>query len=168
MRALIVGNENLELVDRQEPLPGPDDVMVAVHSCGICGSDVHLLSHEASMRGQVLGHELSGTIAAVGRDVDGWAVGQAVAVDPLITCRACEACRLGYPLLCTAAPNVGITTPGGQAELVAVPHQQLVALPGGIDIELGAHAEPHPLALRPLDLASAPPGANALVYGIGR
>lgn len=75
MRALVVENGNLELVNRQEPRPGPGDVVVAVHSCGICGSDVHLLSLEAGLRGQILGHELSGSIAAIGENVDDWAIG---------------------------------------------------------------------------------------------
>src|SRR6516164_4063291 len=64
---------------RPVPRPGPDELVVRVHSCGICGSDIHQLRDGWGSRpGTVAGHEWSGTIAAVGDDVTGWAVGEHV------------------------------------------------------------------------------------------
>lgn len=167
MKALVVTDSGVEVVERPDPEPQAGDVLLEVHSCGICGSDVHLLASEPAVRGQILGHEMSGTVAAVGPGVEGWSIGQAAGVNPLVSCDSCEACKLGYPLMCTNNPNLGISAPGGLAELVVVPAHQLVALPDGVDIELGAHAEPLAVALRAVELADAPPGAETLVYGIG-
>ena len=167
MRALALAPGGVEVVERPDPRPEPDGVVVAVHSCGICGSDVHTAERGAGMRGQVPGHEFAGTIVEVGRDAGDWRVGQAVAVDPLGGCGVCAACRAQLPFLCGARPNLGLSAPGGFAELVAAPAAQLVALPDGVDPELGAHAEPLAVALHALDLAAASPADEVLVFGVG-
>jgi threonine dehydrogenase-like Zn-dependent dehydrogenase len=168
VRALALAGDGVEVVERPDPRPPPDGVVVAVHSCGICGSDVHTAERGAGIRGQVPGHELAGTIVEVGAEAgDGWRVGQAVAVDPLGSCGSCPACRQQLPFLCAARPNLGLTAPGGFAELVAVPAAQLVALPEGVDVELGAHAEPLAVALHALRLAPPARSEDALVFGVG-
>ena len=113
MKALVVTAEGVELLDRPDPEPPPDGVVVSVHSCGICGSDVHSVAVGSRRRGQILGHELSGRIAEVGRSVRGWRHGQAVAVNPLGGCGSCGVCRQGLPFLCDRLPNLGLTAPGG-------------------------------------------------------
>jgi threonine dehydrogenase-like Zn-dependent dehydrogenase len=166
MRALVVRPGHVEVADHPDPRPAADGVVVAVHSCGICGSDVHMVT--AGVRaGHVLGHEFSGTVVEVGRDVTGWRSGQAVAVNPLGGCGSCAACRQQLPFLCRAVPNLGLDVPGGYAEYVAVPQAQLLALPDGVDTELGAHAEPLAVALHALELARVAPGDDSLVYGVG-
>jgi threonine dehydrogenase-like Zn-dependent dehydrogenase len=143
----------VEVVDRPDPLVEPGGSVVAVHSCGICGSDVHAVKAGVRWQGQVLGHEFSGTVVEVGRDVRDLRVGQAVAVNPLGGCGSCRVCRQDLPFLCPQRPNLGLTAPGGFAELVAVPRAQLFALPEGVDPELGAHAEPLAVALHAVGLA---------------
>ena len=155
------------MVEHPDPDPSPDGVVVAVHSCGICGSDVHSVAAGSRRRGQILGHELSGTIAEVGSEARGWRHGQAVAVNPLGGCGSCPVCRQGLPFLCDRLPNLGLTAPGGFAEYVAVPQAQLFALPRGVDVELGAHAEPLAVALHAVGLSGAAPGDDALVFGVG-
>jgi len=167
VKALIIVPGGVELVDQPDPEPPPDGVVVAVHSCGICGSDVHSVEVGSRRRGQILGHELSGTIAEVGSSVTAWRHGQAVAVNPLGGCGSCAVCRQGLPFLCDRLPNLGLTAPGGFAEYVAVPQAQLHAMPEGIDVELGAHAEPLAVALHAVGLARAAPGDDALVFGVG-
>jgi len=167
MKALVMQPGGVEIVDRPDPHAEPDGAVVAVHSCGICGSDVHLVEAGVRYHGQVLGHEFSGTVVEVGRDVRDLSVGQVVAVNPLGGCGACAVCRRDLPFLCAAHPNLGLTAPGGFAELVSVRRAQLFALPEGVDAELGAHAEPLAVALHAIGLAGAAPGADALVFGVG-
>ncbi len=168
MKALaVVPGGGVEVVDRPDPRPEPDGAVVAVHSCGICGSDVHLVEAGVRRHGQVLGHELSGTVVEVGSDVRDLRPGQEVAVNPLGGCGSCAVCRQDLPLLCERVPNLGLTAPGGFAELVAVPRAQLFALPEGVNIELGAHAEPLAVALHAVEMARAAPGDDALVFGVG-
>jgi threonine dehydrogenase-like Zn-dependent dehydrogenase len=167
MKALVLAPEGVEVVDVEDPRPQARGVVVEVHTCAICGSDVHRVANGARSRGQILGHELSGTIAELGREAGGWRLGQAVAVNPLGGCGSCRVCLQGLPFLCDRLPNLGLTAPGGFAQFVAVPEEQLVALPEGVDVELGAHAEPLAVALHALGLARAAPGDDALVFGVG-
>jgi threonine dehydrogenase-like Zn-dependent dehydrogenase len=168
MRALVVvPGGRAEVVERDDPLADPGHVVIAVHSCGICGSDVHVVEAGVARHGQVLGHEFAGTVVEVGRDAGDWRVDQAVAVNPLCGCGSCRPCREGLPLRCTELPNLGLTAPGGFAEYVAVPQAQLFALPEGVETELGAHAEPLAVALHAVGLAQPAPEGDALVFGVG-
>jgi threonine dehydrogenase-like Zn-dependent dehydrogenase len=167
VKALVMQPGGVEVVERPDPVASPDGAVVAVHSCGICGSDVHVVEAGVRRRGQVLGHEFSGTVVSVGDDAGDLRVGQVVAVNPLGGCGSCAACEQGLPLLCAEVPNLGLTAPGGFAELVAVPRAQLFPLPDGVDPELGAHAEPLAVALHAIAMARAAPGDDALVFGVG-
>jgi threonine dehydrogenase-like Zn-dependent dehydrogenase len=167
MKALVVRPSGVEVTDRPDPVAERDSVVVRVHSCGICGSDVHAVETGYRPSGSILGHEMSGTIAELGPGVSGWLVGQAVAVNPLIGCGECTACWHQLPLVCQRRPNLGLTAPGGFAEYLAAPASQLQALPEGVDVELGAHAEPLAVALHAVGLAGLTPGDDALVFGVG-
>lgn len=156
-----------EVADTRDPAPAPDEVVVAVDACGLCGSDVHSLASGQTADGQILGHEFSGRIAAVGRDVTGWREGQPVAASPLGSCGKCRICARGLAFRCEAAPNIGITRPGAYAQYVAVPARQLVALPDELPLELGAHAEPLSVAMQAVSLANVGAGDPALVFGVG-
>ena len=150
-----------------DPSPGPDDVIVAVEACGLCGSDVHAVQNGNCAPGQVLGHEFSGRIAALGSGVSGWAEGQAVAASPIGSCGTCRICRRGLPFRCPAVENIGITIPGAYAQYVKVPARQLVALPDELPVELGSHAEPLSVGSQAVKLARVGPGDPVLVYGVG-
>jgi threonine dehydrogenase-like Zn-dependent dehydrogenase len=167
MKALVMQPGGVSVVDLPAPFAGADGAVVAVHSCGICGSDVHVVEAGVRRHGQVLGHEFSGTVVSVGGDVDDLRVGQVVAVNPLGGCGSCGPCGQDLPLLCAEVPNLGLTAPGAFAELVAVPRAQLFAMPAGVDPELGAHAEPLAVALHAIAMARAAPGDDALVFGVG-
>lgn len=155
------------MTDTPDPAPARDEVVVAVDACGLCGSDVHTLANGQAADGQILGHEFSGRIAAVGRDVTGWREDQPVAASPLGSCGKCRICARGLAFRCPAAPNIGITRPGAYAQYVAVPARQLVALPDELPLELGAHAEPLSVAMQAVSLSGAGAGDPVLVYGVG-
>jgi L-iditol 2-dehydrogenase len=109
MRASVLTRpQTIELQERPVPKPGADEVLVRVRSVGVCGSDVHYYKHgrigSMVVNGPlVLGHEVGGTIAAVGDAVDLTRVGQRVALEPQRPCRRCRQCKTGHLNLC---PNM--------------------------------------------------------------
>jgi len=159
--------DGCEVTEVPDPRPGPGEVIVDVDACGLCGSDVHTIESGRGQPGQILGHEFGGRVADLGTGVTGWRVGQPVAVNPVGSCRACRNCDRGFPWRCESTVNLGVTAPGAYAEYVAVPASYLVPLPGGVPVELGAHAEPLAVALRAVSIAGVGPGDAALVYGVG-
>lgn len=168
MRAVVMTTLGgpLEPAELDDPTPGPGEVVVAVDSCGICGSDLHIVDAVA-LPGHVLGHELAGRVAAVGEGVGGRRVDDPVMALSLATCGVCEACRRGRPRKCTAALMLGVETPGGYAEFVRAPAHDVVALPDGFDLRLGALVEPLAVARHAVGRGGLRPGETALVIGGG-
>ncbi|WP_116366474.1 zinc-dependent alcohol dehydrogenase [Parahaliea mediterranea] len=138
--------------DASAPTPAAGEVIVAVQSCGICGSDLHMYRNNSSrdvlVRAtpegyEIPGHEFAGCISAIGDGVSGWAVGDRV---------------------------VGVTGQGGgMADFVAVPDNpfQLVAMPDGVSFQEAATTEPLADGLQMVRKAAAEPGENVLVFGVG-
>jgi threonine dehydrogenase-like Zn-dependent dehydrogenase len=167
MKALVTNGSGLALTELPDPEPAAGQVLVAVDSCGICGSDVHAVESGRAAPGRILGHEFSGRVAGVGPGVSGWQVGQPVAVNPLGSCGTCEWCRKGLFILCRSTPNLGLSAPGAYAELVVADQQQLHSIPDGVPLERGSRAEPLAVALRGIVEAAPAAGDNALVFGVG-
>ncbi|HEY2506807.1 MAG TPA: alcohol dehydrogenase catalytic domain-containing protein [Streptosporangiaceae bacterium] len=167
MRAVVCVPGGTEVASVPDPRPATGQVIVEVDACGLCGSDVHAIAERFTEPGQILGHEFSGLIAATGPGVTGWHTGQAVAVNPLGSCRSCRACASGLPFRCPEFPNLGLSAPGAYAQYVAVQADQLVRLPDGVPAEAGAHAEPLAVAMQAVTQADPQPGGAALVYGVG-
>ena len=140
MKALVyTGPHTLVVRDEPDPVPGNDEAVVRVDSCGICGSDMHAYHGFDARRPppQILGHEASG-IAQSGR-----LAGKRVALNPLIACGTCEACTSGRQHLCPSRQIVSMNPrPGGLAELVRAPEANLVEVPEGLDMVKAALAEP--------------------------
>ena len=168
MRAVVLTTLGgpLETAEVDDPTPGPGEVVVAVDSCGICGSDLHIVDAFA-MPGQVLGHEVAGRVAAAGQGVEAWREGDPVMALSLATCGTCDACRSGRPRKCTAALMMGVETPGAYAEYVRTPAHDLVALPAGFDLRLGALVEPLAVARHAVGRGGLMAGESALVIGGG-
>ena len=95
MKALLLTEYNhLEYMDFDDPKPGPQDVLIEVKACGICGSDIHGLDGSSGRRipPLIMGHEASGVIVAMGKDVAGWAIGDRVTFDSTVYCGTCYFC----------------------------------------------------------------------------
>jgi threonine dehydrogenase-like Zn-dependent dehydrogenase len=167
VKALVRVPGGVKLCDRPEPVAGPQDVVVAVHSCGICGSDVHAAESNTGRVDGIPGHEFAGTVAQVGSDVFGLQAGQAVAVNPLGGCGECEWCQRELFIRCTQRPNLGLNAPGGFAEYVCAHYSQLFPLPEGMPLEYGSRVEPLAVGLRAVVEAGSPAGLNAIVFGLG-
>ena len=167
MRALVRVPGGVALAEQPDPRAAADEVLISVHSCGICGSDVHAAEANTSIRGGIPGHELAGTIAEVGAEVTDWRVGQPAAINPLGSCGSCELCKRGMPIRCTARPNLGLSASGGFAEFVRVHQSQLFALAGEVPLEHGSRVEPLAVGVRAIVEAKPAPGDNAIVFGVG-
>jgi NADPH:quinone reductase-like Zn-dependent oxidoreductase len=124
-----------------EPQPGPDEVVVRVHACGVNHLDLWL---EAAVLPLTIelprtpGGEIAGVVESVGVGVADWTPGDRVAVQSNLFCGECEFCRRGDESLCLHGELLGVTREGGFAERVAVPTRALVRLPEGVDLETSA------------------------------
>lgn len=166
--ARLIGIGNMALEDVAVPVPGPDDVLVRIEACGICGSDRHMFKGEFPTALPVtLGHEFSGTIDAVGGNVTRLATGARVTGDPNIACGHCAACRAGRPNLCANLTAIGVFRDGGFADYVLMPQGQAVELPPTLSPIHGAFSEPLACCLHALDVARITPGASVAILGGG-
>lgn len=151
-----------------KPSPGPDDLLVRVEACGVCGTDRHLFHGEFPCKPPVTpGHEFSGIVEAIGSSVSGFSVGDRVTGDPNIACGRCSHCHAGRVNLCRNLSAIGIHRDGGFADYVVVPQKQAFLLPAGLDPKHGAFCEPLACCLHGVDLAEVRPGASVVVLGGG-
>jgi len=158
----------LTVEERTVPAIGPQDVLVEVSHCGICGTDLHLVLEGMGRPGSVGGHEYSGRIVALGDRVEGWALGDPVVGGPQPGCGSCEYCRSGRPVLCSGRPLIDLDEfEGAFAEYVRVRASQLVRVPDHLPLRSAALAEPLAVALHALTRSGIRPGQRALVMGAG-
>lgn len=158
----------VEVRNLDDPLPGPNDVLLEVGACGICGSDVHAYVEGAWIApGSALGHEYSGTVAYVGDNVSGVTVGDRVAVIPAYPCGECPRCREGRLNLCGAMRGRG----AGLADRVLLSQpavgRQLFVLPDSVSLEEAALLEPLSVATRTVAVAAPDYTEPILVFGLG-
>jgi L-iditol 2-dehydrogenase len=164
------------MVVREVPLApcGPDDVIVQVHACGICGSDVR--TYRAGLRAevgpQILGHELGGVVIEAGARVTRLAIGDRVAVAPDVSCGSCFYCRRGLVNLCLEHRMVGTHWPGGFAQYVHLPQVVLERgmvhrVPDGLGLDEATLAEPASSVIAAQENAGVGLGDTVLVIGDG-
>ena len=149
----------------EDPTPGPNQVVIKVCRCGICGSDLHITEDPifGVPEGVVLGHEYSGEVVAMGRDVTRVRIGDRVAAVPLASCGHCAACLAGDPAGC---PTM-IVGGGGYGQYSVVGEHQCVRMPSGVSDEDGALVEPLAVGLHGVNVAGMRSGARVLVIGAG-
>jgi threonine dehydrogenase-like Zn-dependent dehydrogenase len=157
------GETRFTLDEVPEPVPGPGEVLVAVHTAGICGSDVHATQGLFPVTPpRVLGHEYSGRVVAVGPGVSPRLRGRPVACEPNYGCGDCPACREGRDSQCVRCVRVG-----GFAERVVLPRRSVHPLPPGLEPATAALAEPAACCLAGLETFRMPPEATVVVLGGG-
>ena len=170
MQAVVIARPGeVDVGEVPDPRPGPEDVLVAVRACGICGTDLHVVDGEFALAKYPLipGHEFAGEVVEVGKQARGLSVGMLVTADPNQPCERCRPCREGHENLCEEFRAMGITVPGACAEYVAVPYWLARPLPEGFDMSLGALVEPLSCAVHAYDLVRTQLGDRFLVYGAG-
>lgn len=170
------GSEDLRVEDVPRPEPAADEALLKVDACGICGTDLRISSgrHRSYPEGTVRipGHEISGRVAAVGREARGLEEGQPAFVAPNIGCGRCPECRAGRFNLCVQPDAVGITRDGGFAEYLLLPasliHRgNVLPFPEGLDAAPVSAVEPLACALRGSTAVQISPGDVVLVVGAG-
>ena len=171
MKAISIAEDrSLQTTEIEAPPLAGDEARVEVAFCGICGSDLHMRPSDALPAGTVMGHEFSGTITELGDDVDGFEIGQRVAVFPFASCGECPNCARGDLHVCQQAAMTGLglgQNHGGFAESVAVKQSMIVPIPDSLSFEHGALVEPLAVALHGIDIAEAEPGDRCVVIGAG-
>ncbi|ACQ82425.1 Alcohol dehydrogenase GroES domain protein [Beutenbergia cavernae DSM 12333] len=162
---------DVELQEVPRPTAGPGQVVVDVAAAGLCGTDLHILDGSYGSRPPVtLGHEVSGTIAAVGPGVDAARVGERVALETFFsTCGECRDCRGGSPNRCESRVSIGSGADGGFAEQVVVPARNARRLPDHVPLPAGALSEPLACVCRSLfhPTPAVRAGDRVLVVGPG-
>src|ERR1700736_6723788 len=169
MRALVVQKPKMvSVADWDDPTPGPADAVVAVASCGLCGTDRHIAdgSYPATYP-NVLGHEISGTVASVGDKVDAVRVGDRVVIDPNIPEHECGPCRRGDIHLCEHLSAIGVTRPGGMAPKLAAPQTQLHKITDSLSLGAGAFADPVSGVIHGLERVKMQAGGPVAILGSG-
>ena len=162
--------EPLAIENVKQPKPGANELVVKVHACGICGTDLHATQHplDSPDKGLVLGHEFVGTIEAVGDGVIGsWAVGEAVCSLPFIACGVCEACLAGRPFECATQKIIGLDIPGGFAEYVVTGAAETLRLPPDLTLEMAVLTEPLAVGRHAVVEAKTDAADTVLVMGAG-
>ncbi|WP_439813819.1 zinc-binding dehydrogenase [Zavarzinia sp. CC-PAN008] len=154
-----------------DPVPGPGQLVLKVHHCGICGTDLHSTEDGPACvaAGKVLGHEFCGEVVGLGAGTEGaWKEGARVAALPTIGCGTCAACLAGTPIWCRQMRDHFFgTINGGFAEYVLVGARESVRLPDSVSWQEGALVEPLAVGLHGVRLAKLDPGSDILVVGAG-
>jgi len=160
--------------DAPDPQIGDIEVLVRVHACGICGSDVHGMDGSTGRRRPpiIMGHEAAGVIAEVGKQVTGWKKGDRVTFDSTVSCGECWFCQRGLVNLCDHRRVLGVSCEdyrqhGAFAEYVVLPHRILYRLPDSVSFEQAAMVESVSIAVHAVERTPVSLGDTAVVVGTG-
>ena len=169
--AVYFGKHDLRVTDVDEGVIGDNQVRVNVKYCGVCGTDIHIYEGEggsaAVIPPTVIGHEFSGVVSAIGKNVKSVQVGNRVAVDPNDMCGECYFCKNAQAHFCTNSIGIGTTYPGGFAEYVIVREKQIFKIPDSMSFETAALVETVSCCLHGIDLCSIKTGQTVLIIGAG-
>ncbi|MFP4056599.1 MAG: zinc-dependent alcohol dehydrogenase [Candidatus Brocadiia bacterium] len=177
MKAQVFYEPNeMRLEDVPVPEVGPDEVLVQVKACGICGSDIAYYFGASSLETEsgkgplILGHEFTGEVVEVGAIPQGLGLfqpGDRVVLDPVQYCNACDICYRGHPNLCENKAVLGVSTNGGFAEYSKSKYTQVHPLPDNVSFEHGALTEPLACATYAVSKLDIEPGHFCVVIGPG-
>ena len=168
--AAYTGSSTIEIRDIEPTEPAAGEVRIRVAYVGLCGTDLHIIHGNMDARVTTpltFGHEMSGTIDALGSGVTGWSVGDAVTVMPLDWDGTCPACLAGNTHICQNLNFIGIDSPGALQELWNVPADTLVRIPAGTALDAAALVEPVAVAVHDVRRSELQPGDKAVVIGGG-
>ncbi|MEM1108954.1 MAG: alcohol dehydrogenase catalytic domain-containing protein [Planctomycetota bacterium] len=168
--ALLNEDKTFDLQPSAPEAPGPGQVTLDVAWCGVCGTDLHIHKGHMDQRlsfPQVIGHEASAVVAALGEGVENVAVGDPVVVRPLDVQGECTASKRGYSHISSKMKFIGIDSPGAFQSHWNVPAELLHKLPEGLDLKTAAFVEPLAVACHDVRMARLESGERAVVLGGG-
>jgi threonine dehydrogenase-like Zn-dependent dehydrogenase len=176
----------LEVRDWPDPEPGPQEVVLEIQACGVCGSDMHFYETDEddyvlypglTRFPTILGHEFSGKVVEIGSEVELLEVGDMVTVEEMIWCGRCIPCRNGYPNHCANLEEIGFTIPGAFANYIGVDEKFCWKIDGIAErfgdeekaYEVGALSEPTSVAYNAMfeRAGGFRPGHYVSVFGAG-
>jgi L-iditol 2-dehydrogenase len=163
---------SVETQERDVPSPDTDEVLVQIHTAGLCGSDAHAYLYEGGYEWvpipRVMGHEYSGLISEVGDNVTDFEAGDKVIEEPIHDCGHCFQCKNGQSNVCQNFSITGMHRDGIYAEYVTVDTRHLHSVPESVPLRHAAITEPTSIATRAvLDQSETTPGDDILIEGPG-
>ncbi|MDJ1433225.1 alcohol dehydrogenase catalytic domain-containing protein [Halostagnicola sp. A-GB9-2] len=173
MKAIVhTGPRSIEIREREKAVPDDGEVLVRVHSAGLCGSDAHAYKYEDGYEWipipRIMGHEYSGEVVAVGDNVTDFAVGDSVVEEPIHDCGSCFQCKNGQPNVCQNFEITGMHKDGAYTEFTTVKPRDLHKIPENVPLGQASITEPLSIATRAVfDQSNVTPGDTVLVEGPG-
>lgn len=173
MKAIVhTGPRSIEIREREKPTPDDDEVLVRVHTAGLCGSDAHAYTYEDGYQWiplpRIMGHEYSGEVVEVGADVSDFEVGDHVVEEPIHDCGSCFQCKNGQPNVCQNFEITGMHKDGAYTEYTTVNPGDLHYIPDSVPLTQASITEPLSIATRAVfDQSTVTPGDTVLVEGPG-
>lgn len=171
---VLTGKQKLEWVEREIPQPGKGQLQIKLEYVGICGSDLHFYQEGQlanwTLDGPLaLGHEPGGVVTAIGEDVEGFAVGDKVSIEPAVPCGHCKECKEGHYNLCQNIKMLAIPgeRDGVNAEYCVHDARMCYKLPEHMTTLEGAMIEPLAVGMHGTELSNAKVGETAIVLGCG-
>ena len=169
--AVFLGKQNIQVMERELPELGSDEVLIKVMACGVCGSDVHIYDGDQGSTSTtpplVQGHEFSGVVVEVGNNVTSCKKGDRVCVDPADNCNACYYCASGMMHHCAHMGAIGTNIDGGFSQYCKVPGRLIHHLADDVTFIEGAMEEPLACCINGADRSNIKVGDNVVVYGGG-
>lgn len=170
MRAVMwLGPRQMQMEELPPIQPAAHEALIAVEAVGICGSELSGYLGQSSIRVPplVMGHEFAGRVVQLGAQAQGLAIGDLVAVNPLVTCGVCQACTSGHDNLCPQRALIGAHRPGAFAEYVAAPALNCHPVSPALGPVVAALTEPLGCGVRAARLGNVGPGTRVMVVGAG-
>jgi len=164
------GDKSFVVEQTAAQVPNAGEVAVRVAYCGICGTDMHVYHGNMDARvglNRVVGHEMSGTVEAIGANVTNVKMGQKVVVRPLDHCNDCPACDAGHFHICHQLNFLGLDTDGAMQEIWTVPAHTLHVLPDDLRLDHAALIEPVAVACHDVRMSDLKEGEDVVVIGGG-
>ncbi|MGA9658328.1 MAG: alcohol dehydrogenase catalytic domain-containing protein [Asticcacaulis sp.] len=168
--AQYVGNHSFKVAEGTVVAPKAGEVRLSVGFVGICGTDMHIYHGSMDKRvgpPSVIGHEMSGTVAEIGADVEGLSVGDRVVVRPLDYCGHCPACDAGHSHVCHNLKFMGVDSPGAFQNSWTVKARTIHKLPDNLTLKEGALIEPLSVACHDVARARLVAGEKTIILGGG-
>jgi L-gulonate 5-dehydrogenase len=169
--AILTNDREIRLGEVPEPHPKDGQVLIHVHWASICGTDLHIYLGEFKSRvryPRILGHEFSGIVESVGKDVSHLRKGDRVVVDPIIWCNQCPACLNGHHNACHFLKLIGVDVDGAFSEYVVADADKAFKIPEGISLRDAVLIELYSLGVHSTRKAMIEPGDRVVILGAGR
>jgi len=169
LQAIMTAPRNIEFRQIDKPELQPDQIMLQTKRIGVCGSDIHVFHGMHPYTGYpiVQGHEVSGVVAAVGADVEGFSIGDKITFAPQVICGECYPCQNGMYHICESLQVMGFQTNGTAQEYFPLPADIVFKLPPEMSLDHAAMIEPIAVAVHAVLKGGDVAGKKVLVLGAG-